>query len=116
MSGREEEEGEEEGEEGRGGGGERESQGEESVKPHAQLKILQGLITNLILLIINTAACGGTLSSPEGNITSPSYPDNYPKNKRCVWKITVPKGQRISLKFLAFQLEGTGYGVRLFTS
>ncbi|XP_020628103.1 tolloid-like protein 1 [Orbicella faveolata] len=57
------------------------------------------------------AACGGTLTAPEGNITSPSYPDNYPKNKRCIWKITGPKGQRISLKFLAFQLEGNGYGV-----
>ena len=68
-----------------------------------------------MLLIFSTAACGGTLTAPEGNITSPSYPDNYPKNKRCIWKITGPKGQRISLKFLAFQLEGNGYGVRLFT-
>lgn len=57
------------------------------------------------------AACGGTLAAPEGNITSPSYPDNYPKNKRCLWKITGPKGQRISLKFDKFQLEGNGYGV-----
>jgi len=57
------------------------------------------------------AACGGTLTAPRGNITSPSYPDNYPKNKRCLWKITGPKGQRISLKFNDFQLEGNGYGV-----
>ncbi|KAJ7379470.1 Bone morphogenetic protein 1 [Desmophyllum pertusum] len=57
------------------------------------------------------AACGGTLTAPEGNITSPSYPDNYPKNKRCLWKITGPRGQRISLKFDNFQLEGNGYGV-----
>lgn len=68
-----------------------------------------------MLLISFTAACGGILTAPEGNITSPSYPDNYPKNKRCIWKITGPKGQRISLKFLAFQLEGSGYGVRLVT-
>lgn len=56
-------------------------------------------------------ACGGTLTAPKGNITSPSYPDNYPKNKHCLWKITGPKGQRISLKFNVFQLEGNGYGV-----
>lgn len=74
----------------------------------------QGLKTNIILLIIYTAACGGTLTAPEGNITSPSYPDNYPKNKRCLWKITGPRGQRISLKFDNFQLEGNGYGVMLF--
>ena len=60
-----------------------------------------------------TAACGGTLTAPTGNITSPSYPDNYPRNKRCVWKITGPRGQRISLKFNDFQLEGNGNGVRL---
>ena len=69
----------------------------------------------MLLIFFSAAACGGTLTAPEGNITSPSYPDNYPKNKRCIWKITGPRGQRISLKFLAFQLEGNGYGVRLFT-
>lgn len=57
------------------------------------------------------AACGGTLTAPKGNITSPSYPDVYPRNKRCLWKITVPDGQRISLTFNHFQLEGNGYGV-----
>lgn len=56
-------------------------------------------------------ACGGTLTAPRGNITSPSYPEDYPKNKRCLWKITGPKGQRISLKFNDFQLEGNVQGV-----
>lgn len=56
-------------------------------------------------------ACGGTLRAPNGNITSPSYPGNYPKNKRCLWKIMGPEGQKISLKFDKFQLEGTGNGV-----
>ncbi|KAK3741569.1 hypothetical protein QZH41_012512 [Actinostola sp. cb2023] len=56
------------------------------------------------------AACGGTLSDGNGTITSPSYPANYPKNKECTWKITGPKGQRISLKFKDFKLEGSANG------
>ena len=64
-------------------------------------------------IIVHPAACGGTLTALRGNITSPSYPDVYPRNKRCLWKITVPDGQRISLTFNHFQLEGNGYGVSL---
>lgn len=64
-------------------------------------------------ILVILAACGGTLTAPRGNITSPSYPEDYPKNKRCLWKITGPKGQRISLKFNDFQLEGNVQGVRL---
>lgn len=57
------------------------------------------------------AVCGGTLIALNGSITSPSYPENYPKNKRCLWKIIGPKGQRISLKFEKFHLEGDVNGV-----
>ena len=60
------------------------------------------------------AVCGGTLIALNGSITSPSYPDNYPKNKRCLWKIIGPKGQRISLKFEKFHLEGDVNGVSLY--
>ena len=66
-------------------------------------------------MTIYTGACGGTLRAPNGNITSPSYPGNYPKNKRCLWKIMGPEGQKISLKFDKFQLEGTGNGVSLYS-
>lgn len=58
------------------------------------------------------AACGGTLTAPRGNITSPSYPENYPKNKRCLWKISGPVGQKVSFTFNELQLEaGTANGV-----
>ncbi|XP_067041555.1 tolloid-like protein 1 [Acropora muricata] len=56
------------------------------------------------------AACGGTLTATSGNITSPSYPENYPKNKRCLWKISGPKGQTVSFQFHEFQLEGAANG------
>lgn len=64
-------------------------------------------------LCLSSAACGGTLSDGNGTITSPSYPSNYPKNKECTWKIIGPKGQRISLKFKDFKLEGSANGVSI---
>ncbi|XP_072037692.1 bone morphogenetic protein 1 homolog isoform X2 [Amphiura filiformis] len=51
-------------------------------------------------------ACGGFLTSLEGNITSPSYPDQYPRDKNCVWQIVAPSNYRISLEFHQFELEG----------
>ena len=63
--------------------------------------------------LVLAAACGGTLTATSGNITSPSYPENYPKNKRCLWKISGPKGQTVSFQFHEFQLEGAANGVSL---
>ncbi|XP_033117677.1 tolloid-like protein 1 isoform X1 [Anneissia japonica] len=51
-------------------------------------------------------ACGGFLTSLEGNITTPSYPENYPREKNCVWQIVAPANHRISLEFNTFDLEG----------
>ena len=64
-------------------------------------------------VLVLAAACGGTLTATSGNITSPSYPENYPKNKRCLWKISGPKGQTVSFQFHEFQLEGAANGVSL---
>ncbi|XP_070545496.1 tolloid-like protein 1 isoform X2 [Ptychodera flava] len=52
------------------------------------------------------AACGGFLTQLKGNLTSPSYPLEYPKNKNCVWQIVAPPQYRISLQFHVFDLEG----------
>lgn len=37
--------------------------------------------------------CGGNLTSMTGVITSPNYPDSYPKGIECVWNIRCPKGR-----------------------
>ncbi|XP_077999583.1 tolloid-like protein 1 [Glandiceps talaboti] len=52
------------------------------------------------------AACGGFLTDLNGNVTSPSYPLEYPKNKNCVWQIVAQSHYRISLQFHVFDLEG----------
>ncbi|XP_072033776.1 uncharacterized protein [Amphiura filiformis] len=49
--------------------------------------------------------CGGTLTSHEGSIVSPRYPNTYPLNTECVWLIQVPAGNSIRLQFTVFDLE-----------
>ncbi|KAH8382434.1 hypothetical protein KR009_003503 [Drosophila setifemur] len=51
--------------------------------------------------------CGGELSvdDSEGRLESPNYPLDYLPNKECVWKITVPKGYQVALKFQSFEVE-----------
>ncbi|EDW13989.1 dorsal-ventral patterning protein tolloid [Drosophila mojavensis] len=51
--------------------------------------------------------CGGELSvdDSEGRLESPNYPLDYLPNKECVWKISVPKGFQVALKFQSFEVE-----------
>ncbi|XP_070536661.1 cubilin-like [Ptychodera flava] len=51
--------------------------------------------------------CGGELTGPSGNITSPGYPGLYPRNTHCEWTITVPLGSSIQLTINDVQLEGS---------
>ncbi|XP_066256660.1 protein tolkin [Euwallacea similis] len=51
-------------------------------------------------------ACGGVFESPNGTITSPSFPDLYPFNKNCVWEIVALPQYKITLNFTHFDLEG----------
>ena len=50
-------------------------------------------------LFIPLAVCPNmaTLNKPSGVLTSPYYPRRYPSNKKCSWKITASKGERIVL-------------------
>nr|CAI5851425.1 unnamed protein product [Callosobruchus analis] len=50
-------------------------------------------------------ACGGVFDTPNGTITSPSFPDFYPLNKNCVWEIVAQPQYRITLNFTHFDLE-----------
>ncbi|KAH9512215.1 Dorsal-ventral patterning tolloid-like protein 1 [Bulinus truncatus] len=52
--------------------------------------------------------CGGHVYDKQGNITSPSFPDNYPSNKVCIWHIITHKDQTVTLNFTHFDLEGDG--------
>ncbi|XP_057713569.1 CUB domain-containing protein 2 isoform X1 [Corythoichthys intestinalis] len=49
--------------------------------------------------------CGGILSAPSGNLSSPNFPDFYPFNILCSWLIVVPEGSSVLLTFHYFELE-----------
>jgi hypothetical protein len=41
-----------------------------------------------------------------GQLESPNYPEDYQPNKECIWKITVPVGFQVALKFQSFEVSG----------
>lgn len=49
--------------------------------------------------------CKYEITAPHGTISSPNYPDMYPKKKDCVWHFSTTPGHRIRLHFNAFELE-----------
>ncbi|XP_041458355.1 cubilin-like [Lytechinus variegatus] len=49
--------------------------------------------------------CGGTLTSPTGSFTSPSYPYAYNHDAFCVWTMSVAQGSQIILTFSDFDVE-----------
>ncbi|XP_037806312.1 dorsal-ventral patterning protein tolloid [Lucilia sericata] len=84
-------------------------------------EILTTVSSRMLLTYVNThrteghrgfkaefeVVCGGELSidDNEGRLESPNYPLDYLPNKECVWKITVPKGYQVALKFQSFEVE-----------
>ncbi|XP_074141065.1 scavenger receptor cysteine-rich domain-containing protein DMBT1-like [Sminthopsis crassicaudata] len=50
--------------------------------------------------------CGGFLFDPEGSLSSPFYPGQYPNNAHCVWQIEVDPDSLINLIFDDVELEG----------
>ncbi|XP_052870734.1 tolloid-like protein 2, partial [Anopheles cruzii] len=54
-------------------------------------------------------ACGGILDTPNGTIQSPSFPEQYPTIKECVWEIVALPQHKITLNFTHFDLEGNTF-------
>ena len=50
------------------------------------------------------AVCGGELMMESGQLESPNYPEDYQPNKECIWKVTVPVGFQVALKFQSFEV------------
>ncbi|XP_049665154.1 CUB domain-containing protein 2 isoform X4 [Accipiter gentilis] len=49
--------------------------------------------------------CGGVLSAPYGNFSSPNFPGRYPYETECTWLIVVAEGSSVLLSFSHFELE-----------
>ncbi|EMP29012.1 Membrane frizzled-related protein [Chelonia mydas] len=55
--------------------------------------------------IVPSDKCGGSLTSLEGQFSTPSHPQPYPHQQLCLWQIAVPVGHVIDLQFHNFSLE-----------
>ncbi|XP_069065870.1 high choriolytic enzyme 1-like [Pleurodeles waltl] len=53
--------------------------------------------------VSNDRACGGTLTAKSGEITTPYYPEQYPRSTQCTWIIRATK--LVNITFVDFELE-----------
>ncbi|KAM4694506.1 CUB and sushi domain-containing protein 1 [Discoglossus pictus] len=51
------------------------------------------------------APCGYNISSENGTIYSPGFPDEYPNSKDCTWFISVQQGHGVYINFTLLQTE-----------
>uniref|UniRef100_A0A670YQB1 CUB and Sushi multiple domains 1 n=1 Tax=Pseudonaja textilis TaxID=8673 RepID=A0A670YQB1_PSETE len=51
------------------------------------------------------APCGYNVTSQNGTVYSPGFPDEYPNSKDCTWLITVAQGHGIYINFTLLQTE-----------
>lgn len=49
--------------------------------------------------------CKYEITTPNGQIFSPNYPEMYPAKKDCIWHFSTTPGHRIRLSFLFFEME-----------
>jgi hypothetical protein len=40
-----------------------------------------------------------------GQLESPNYPEDYQPNKECIWRVSVPPGFQVALKFQSFEVR-----------
>ncbi|VDK85931.1 unnamed protein product [Dibothriocephalus latus] len=60
-------------------------------------------------------ACGGVINAANGTVQTPGYPNEYPSNKNCIWKIVAAPKSTIFLNFTHFDLEGKNVSFGCFS-
>ena len=53
--------------------------------------------------LLNPTGCGAVVNNV---LKSPGYPNNYPNNMDCVYRVQIPHGMAIRICFSNFTLEG----------
>eukprot|EP00795_Rhopilema_esculentum_P012006 gene12006-2590_t len=63
--------------------------------------------TSFRLLWFASRGCSSAIHGQHGIIQSPNYPDNYPSDTFCTWRLSSPFSRgRIRLRFIKFDLQG----------
>ena len=61
------------------------------------------------MCVFTAVLCGGEINKDSGFLTSPNYPDDYPRGKgddlECIWTITMDEGYSVALKFDRFAVR-----------
>ena len=60
--------------------------------------------------IYNSGSCGGSFTTPNGFLTSPSYPYSYPSYADCFYTISQPIGTTIVLTFQSMNIHPHPWG------
>ncbi|KAK6490308.1 cubilin [Huso huso] len=47
----------------------------------------------------DSSGCGGTIHADSGTIKSPGYPQNFPPNSECTWRIIAHEGNHLEMSF-----------------
>uniref|UniRef100_H3C597 Zmp:0000001114 n=1 Tax=Tetraodon nigroviridis TaxID=99883 RepID=H3C597_TETNG len=65
-----------------------------------------GAIFKAYFQAIPKAACGGSISSWNGSVSSPHYPSFYPPNVDCIWTVKAPlPGYLLSVTIVALDIQ-----------
>ncbi|XP_036448696.1 cubilin-like isoform X2 [Colossoma macropomum] len=60
------------------------------------------------------ASCGEDLTNPRGEFFSPQYPNNYPNNAHCTWRLLASETQVVNLTFTFVDLEACCDSIRVY--
>ena len=58
-----------------------------------------------IFSIVCSGTCGGSFTTAQGHMSSPSYPNYYPANEDCIYTISLPADTVIILNLLSMDIE-----------
>ncbi|XP_037397845.1 deleted in malignant brain tumors 1 protein-like [Pygocentrus nattereri] len=60
------------------------------------------------------APCGGDLTNSSGEFFSPQYPNNYPNNANCTWRLLASERRTVNVTFTFVELEACCDSIRVY--
>ena len=54
---------------------------------------------------VRIGSCGGNFTTPQGVLTSPSFPNKYPADQNCIYTIALPENTYITIRVHFFDIK-----------